>query len=243
MQEQPYVISKKRTVRKVYWGRIIAVSVALCALIIGMTLFLTRTKGSITVDARTYWLVSMGEYNDSNSATARADEVRLAGGAGYIYGDKSFVVAASCYASEDDARTVSSRIDGSGVYAISCPALTVSKPKKGKAKLKEMLALPAKIFDELYDISVKLDTLQIAESAAKYAVLKLSVACATYASQCVEIEGEAGSYLYGLLSFFAEKTENVASGGDAGQGIKYALCEFAVKTCKAGEEFNSSAKK
>ena len=238
MQEQPYIISKKRTVRKVYWGRIIAVSVALCALVIGVTLYVFRTVGKITVDARTYWLVSMGVYNDSESASLRAEEVKLAGGAGYVYRGKSFIVAASCYASESDARTVSSRIDGSEVYSLSCPKLTVSKPKKGKAKLKELLAKPSKIFDDLYDISVKLDTLEIGESAARYAVLKLSSSCASCASECVDFDGEAGKYLYGIFSFIAEKTESLStSGGDVGQEIKYVLCEFAVKICADSGEF------
>ena len=243
MQEQPYIISKKRTVRKIYWGRIIAVSVALSALIIGVTLYVFRTHGSITVDSRTYWLVSMGSYSDAASAKEKAEEVKLSGGAGYVYSADSFVVAASCYASEDDARTVCSRLDGAEVYSLSCPKLIVSKPKSGAAKLKELLKLPAKIFDELYDVSVKLDTSEIGESAAKYAALRLSSSCASYASECVDIGGDAGKYLYNVLSFASEKTESLAvESGDAGQRIKYLLCELAVKMCEGVAEFTLGAK-
>lgn len=244
MQQQPYIISKKRTVRRIYWGRIIAASLAVCAAVIGVTLYLCRTRGKITVDARTYWLVSMGEYNDATAARVRAEEVRLAGGAGYVYGTDSFIVAASCYASEDDARTVCDRIDGAEVYSLSCPKLTLDKPKSGATKLKSLLGRPAKIFDELYDVSVKLDTAQLGESAARYAALKLSAACATYASECVEAEDDAGKYLYGILSYMADKTEKLAfPDGGAEQAFKYALCEFAVKMCADSRELILSTKK
>ncbi len=244
---EPYIITKKRTVRKVYWGRIVAVTVVLSLIAVGVILWFSRTAGKITVDAREFWFVSMGEYSELSEASSRAEAVVNSGGAGYLHGDEKYNVAASCYANKSDAVSVKERLTGEGetasVFSVSCPKIAIDKPKKNATLLKDLLARPAALFDELYSISVKTDTKEISEAAAQYAALKMSVACEEYARECKALDAAASDYLSALFTSVGASLDVLArSDGNIPQAVKYALCETAVKICKETNEFANKLK-
>lgn len=233
-EEEPYIITKKQTVRRIYWGRIIATVTVVCLAAIGLVLWLSRTNGKIVTVAHSYWFVCVGEHNSQSEATAHAEQVKAAGGAGYIYGNAPYKVVAACYADKADAEKVSERLAAGGettsVFSVSCHSFTVEKPKKNADVLKKTLQYPQELFFALYDISEKTDTKEITETAAKYAVMKMRVKCSDYASESAGIGSVADNYLATLFASFALSLDNLAyEAYNVPQAIKYALCEFAVK--------------
>ena len=243
MQEsEPYFISRKRTVRRVYWGRIIVVLVVAALLVMGGVFWFSRTAGKISAPAREYWFVSMGEYADLGQASARAATVAEIGGAGYLYGNAPYAVSAACYKEKSDAQKVSDRMNGEGetssLFSLRCASVSVRKPKENAALAKKMLVRPAELFDELYDISVRTETKELSETAALYAALKMSVACGEYAQDCGELEGVTGEYLVSLFLALSSTLDTLARSTEkVPQAFKYALCESAVKICTVTESF------
>ena len=238
---EPYIITKKHTVRKVYWRRIVAVAVILSLIALGLILWFSRTAGKLTAPAREFWFVSMGEYAELGEASSRAEAVVNSGGAGYLHGDEKYSVAASCYANKAVAISVKERLESKGetasVFLLSCPQIAIDKPKKNAELLKELLARPAALFDELYSISVKADTKEISEAAAQYAALKMSVACEEYARESMALGDDAGKYLNSLFTAMKESLDVLARAEkNISQSVKYALCETAVKICNETSE-------
>lgn len=255
MQEEPYIIEKKRkspkykTVRRIYAGRLIAAIVIICLLVIGGVLWFSYSDGKLFVAAREYRYVSMGKYGDISAASKRADDVIKSGGAGYLYGKSEYKVMAACYADKSDADEVCARLVSAGetaeVFTASRPAISAEKPKSKAiaALLKEMLPKPDELFDELYAVSVKADTKEISEAAALYAVLKMSVTAAGYAEKCSEREEKACVYLSKLLGEISESLDKLArTEKNVAQSVKYTLCEIADIICARSEEFANKSK-
>lgn len=237
----PYIITEKRTVRRIYWGRIIAFIVIISLAVIGGVLWFSRSSGKVETGGREYWFVSMGEFSDLSEASSCADSVIEAGGAGYVFGKSDYKVAAACYANKTDALTVSERLAANGgncsVFSINCSSVKTEKPKDNVSLYKKLLAYPAQIFDELQKISVKVDTKELSESAALYAVLKMSVVCDEYARECEHFD-EAGAYMHELFGSVSVSLDNLARVKEkVPQSIKYTLCEIAVEICDLTNEF------
>ena len=241
-EDEPYIITKRRTVRRVHWGRIVAAVFLLSAVAMGCVFWFSRTPRSLHARARTFYLVTVGKYADLGEASARADSAVRAGGAGYLYGHDTYAVALSCYASKDDAQTVCARLQESGedagITAIDCSAITLDKPKTDADELKKMLTTPARMFDELYAVSVQVDSKEISEAAAKYAALKMRVACVEYAGVCKNFRSDAGEYLAALFLSLADTLDAPANASEnVSPALKYALCETAVKICAHTSDF------
>ncbi|MCI8459519.1 MAG: hypothetical protein HFE46_07650 [Clostridia bacterium] len=249
MQEsEPYIITKSRTVRKILWGRIAAVVFAVCILVIGGVLWLSRTPRAITAKARTYRLVAVGDYKDLGEASMRAQAAVRSGGAGYLYGESSYTVAVACYASAADADAVCERLraeDASArVVSVSCAALTLDRPAENADTVKKMLVRPAALFDELYAVSLQTDTKEISAAAAKYAALKMHVACVEYAEICRRLQTDTGEYLSALFLSLADTLQTPADASEnVAAALKYALCDMAVKICAHTEAFIDKNKK
>lgn len=244
---EPYIIGKRRTVRRVYWKRIAVTAVIICLIVIGGVLWFSRTRGSYETEGRTYWFVSMGEYTDGDKAAAYASVVSESGGAGYVVDKNGYMVAAACYSDRNDAETVSARLTGEGenntVISLKCAALSIPKPKSGGELLKKLLPVPGEMFDELYDISLKTDTKEISEAAALYAAYKMRLECEEYAASSQSIEGKAGEYLHGLFDALARSFGTLAGENDKiPQKIKYTLCDCAVKICSLTGDFSDKIK-
>lgn len=241
-EDEPYIITKRRTVRRIHWGRIAAAVFLLSAVVMGCVFWFSRTPRALHTRARTYRLVTVGEYADLGEASARADDAIRAGGAGYLYGQNSYAVALACYASKEDAETVCARLQESGedasVTAITCNAITLDKPSQNADELKRMLSMPARLFDELYTVSVQTDGKEISEAAAKYAALKMRVACVEYAGVCGNFRSDAGAYLAALFLSLADTLDAPANASEnVAPALKYALCETAVKICAHTSDF------
>lgn len=233
-EDEPYIITKRRTVRRVHWGRVAVAVFALSLLVMGGVFLFSRTPRSLHAKARSYRLVAVGDYADLGEASARAETAIRAGGAGYLYGNGAYAVALSCYAKNEDATAVCERLRQSGedarILTLSCDALTLDKPKSDADTVKKMLTAPAALFDELYDISVRVDTKELSEAAAKYAALKMHVACMEHAGTCRNLQTETGDYLAALFLSLADTFSKPAdASGDVAAALKYALCDVAVQ--------------
>lgn len=243
-QSEPYVITKKRTVRRIYWHRIVIAVFLVCAAVAGGVLWFSCAPGRISVRKREYRLLSVGEYADLAEASVRVEQAVTAGGAGYVYGDGPYTVAIACYANEADAEAVRARIEANGetakILVLASPAITLETPSdKSEAELlRKMLPRPGELFDELYAVSVKADTKEITEAAAQYAVLKMSVACGDYAKSCADAKSDAGAYLAALFLSLGDTFDTAARAEkNVLQAVKYALCESAVRICRQTEAF------
>lgn len=236
MQEEPYIISKKRTVRKVYKGRIVAAVLIACFLVIGGAIWFSRGSGKLKLEARKFGFVTVGSYSSLAEASVRAGAVIKQGGAGYILGEDEYRVMAACYASEEDAEKVCSRLTENGesasVYVAERTRLDIERPEENADLAARALAYPDEAFDTLYEISLKTDTAEISEAAAKYALLKISVTVTSQKAECATIKGAAGEYTAGVLSKIEDALAALSESKESfSQAVKYTLCEIADIIC------------
>lgn len=243
MQEsEPYVMTKKRTVRRIYWGRIVTAVMIASFLVIGSVLWFSRSAGKLTVEETQFYYVAMGEFAEYSDAQAYAQTMVASGGAGYVLDGDVYSVAVACYAEQADAYTVSNRLTADGkaarVVATHCPSVSVKKPKDNADALKDALTRPKTLFDEIYAISLKADTKQISVAAAQFALLKMSVACEGYAQDGAKLGTEAGTYLQKVFTDLSAILDKAAqSGENILQAVKYAQCAAADTICKQTAEF------
>lgn len=70
-------------------------------------------------DVCEYYVVAVGEYSDEREAVVQATVIRAGGGAGYIYEDGGvYFVALATYLSEDEAKAVSDKNEGTFIYEV-----------------------------------------------------------------------------------------------------------------------------
>lgn len=234
---EPYVMTKKRTVRRIYKGRVIAFIVAVCLAVILGAVWFSRSTGKMIAKAREYSFVSVGKYAALGEASAKAAQLVDSGGAGYLYGKNEYKVVASCYAQKSDAQQICDRLTEKGenaeVFTLKSSVLAVDRSDGDNAAIKRMLKLPYDIFDELYGISLKIDKNEISQAAAVYAARKMSASCSECFAECKDLSGEAGKRLAFLFSALADTLDMLADRKDnVPQAVKYALCDTAVKICE-----------
>lgn len=246
--DEPYIITKKRTVRRIYPWRILAVLCFVCLAVMGGVFWFSRTSGTITVKARVYRMVTVGSFSDLGQAGEKASAAAAKGGAGYVYGQKNYAVAMACYASASDADTVCERLRANGedaaVTELAASRLSIARPKKKANALATLLHKPAALFDALYDISIRADSGDLPSAAVLYAVRKMQNDASAYAQDAAALSCAAGDYLTALFlrlgDIFAaveSKSDNVPS------AVKYAQCAMAAEICASTNAFAASAKK
>lgn len=240
---EPYIISKRKSVRKIYFGRIIAVIIVLCLIGIGVVLWFSRVGGKITVAEHEYWAVSVYSSQSAAEAEQNAQSVIQSGGAGYKYGSNPYKVMACCYENKQQAQTVGNRLSEQGESNVEyvkflCPEISVDKPKTNYKLLSQMLTAPYELFGELYDVFVKTDKKEIQEAAALYAALKMSETCNGYLTECVNLDTKVGGYLSELYTeLSAAFTELSATQTGVPQKIKYTLCKIADVISEKSTQF------
>lgn len=135
-----------------------------CSNIIAIKTF-SNTTSSSGQNAYTIFAVTLGNYTNKSSALEQSAIIQKQGGAGFVWqNENKFFVIASAYAEENDAHLVKENLEKENltpeIITINIDAITIS----GNHTTAEQNALVGAVtiyktvFDNLYDISVALDT-------------------------------------------------------------------------------------
>ena len=135
-----------------------------CSNLIAIKTF-SSTSSSSGQSAYAIYGVALGSYANKTSALEQSAVLQKQGGAGFVWESKNkFFVIASAYAEENDARLVKENLEKENfvpeIVKIEIGAITIS----GNYTTAEQNALVGAVtiyktvFDNLYDISVALDT-------------------------------------------------------------------------------------
>lgn len=118
-------------------------------LIVGVSL---PASGSALLKERTYYLLSLGSFDNEENASEFAKEVKVLEGAGYIYYNKTYEVIAFVYGNEQDCLKVKDKVIGeyskAHVIPLQCKKISATISKDYKQSVIECL----NVFDECYSI-------------------------------------------------------------------------------------------
>lgn len=153
-------------------GILILVLLLLTASICALVIFLPRLTGEEKSDAKafagkTFFLLSIGESDDFQTAAAYAKDAAGRGGAGYVYNDGSYHAVAAVYARESDAKALAAANENSYYFKLAFPS--VSCGDNDRAVLE---CLCGEWFTSVYDACASLDRGLTSEAEADFAVRK-----------------------------------------------------------------------
>jgi len=124
-----------------------------------------KVTQSVAAEGKIYWLLQYGIFDSAQNAEVAAADLKLRGGAGYIYkdGERSRVILAA-YGSESDAKQVRDALEkneGISTYAFGVKMeglnFSITAGDSQTQALKDGIALPEYAADTLMAISVKFD--------------------------------------------------------------------------------------
>lgn len=135
--------------------------------------------GSKSAD-EAYYAVAADSYDSEELSAISADELRKLGGGGFVIHDGRYYLIAGVYGDEASAKKVAERMESlkATVYKIE-----ITKPQlkwcktADKSTVEEVLTYAEKIYRRLYEISVDLDSGNIAEAqaASKIGILQRDI--------------------------------------------------------------------
>ena len=235
--ERPHIVGRKHfTVRAVKGMPLIAAAIII-GLIAALTAayFLFFRTGQATSRFDYYYLIT-GEYENSALAAAKADEVKRAGGAGYLYSDGKLKVCLFVYPLKSDAEAVAARLTEQGkscavVKVEAVPVKIKNNSKEVVSAFKKAARYPDELIKKFYDYALKADKSEVAESLILYEAVN---AADTLLSEAGEMEKllkqTAAGEAFELLVKFYREAEQVLRGLKAGASfktdLKYSLCQI-----------------
>lgn len=197
---------KKHPVRKVFALIMIAISCitvffvanAFSNILAFSTVSLYKSK-SATAKSFNVFMININNFESEIDAQKLASEIKLAGGAGYVMYDLGYNVIASAYLSSADAQSVLEKVK------LTYTTVTVKLVEINRCELESIvddeqencvqqaLDIFKTTYQNLYDLSVKLDTSQITSQDVKIALTALlesasdiSAGFRNYASQITD---------------------------------------------------------
>lgn len=166
-RERPYIIDKSRPPRKK--SRMLGVLLLLTtAVAAGIVVYCVLFKSTFTVKGRTFYAVITTVTETEAEAVAASDNVRKAGGSGYIVNDGTYRIVAAVYADSKAAETVAGRMNGASVLTLDVKKMKFKgDDRAANARLAETVYYAyTELFDDLYALSIELDEKRTSESAA-----------------------------------------------------------------------------
>lgn len=164
---------RRRSVRRIYMGRIVALVSVLCLTVcILLLVFAPSRRGTFEIKQHNYFFVTTASTEYSSDATEKALAIKRAGGAGYILNDGTFRVMAAVYSNEGEAATVAKRLSENGVsatvYELATEKLkfTAHEDKQKNAEIAELFAYPKSVAEKLETLSREYDAAETSEALA-----------------------------------------------------------------------------
>lgn len=163
-------------VSSIFLSRALSVGNITTALVYGGT--------DIKINKHSYFLVTLGSYDDYNEAEKVALGSTIQGASGYIwtYNDKYYVVG-NAYKSQDDAESVKKNLSSSKydveILEVTFPKLNMSFDLENKdvQKLREAVDFIDVTYDTLYNYSIKFDKGEINNFAISSGISSLRGDC------------------------------------------------------------------
>lgn len=122
-------------------------------------------SSSSKISSYNIYAISMFQSSILSSAEESANQIKTQGGAGYIYNDSSvYYVLASAYEKQNDAELVKENLISSGytptIITIFIPEITITSNLNANEKtaLSSALNIFKTTYQQLYDLSINLDT-------------------------------------------------------------------------------------
>lgn len=131
-------------------------------------------SSSSKISSYNIYAISMFQSSILSSAEESANQIKTQGGAGYIYNDSSvYYVLASAYEKQNDAELVKENLMSSGytptIITIFIPEITITSNLNANEKtaLNSALNIFKTTYQQLYDLSINLDTFLKDETECK----------------------------------------------------------------------------
>ena len=165
-------------------GVLVFVLILLTAGICLLVVFLPRLSvGGATTDAsfsgKTFYFLTVGEYEAYAEAELAAKDAMLRGSAGYIYNDGKYKIVAAVYERESDAAALASINDNAKYFAVALPSSKLSSGDGSALK-----ALVGDWFSSVYTAATELDRGNASESAAERAVVSACRKLSAFVGAC-----------------------------------------------------------
>ena len=161
-------------------------------------------NNKVAVKGFNIYAVSLNTFEDKESATTLASEVKLEGGAGYVLNDVNYSVLASIYASSSDAQNVLEKVlptyPNAGIEVIKinrCELQALSSDDENE-QVQNALNIFKTAYQSLYDIGISLDTSQITSAQAKVKISDLLNSASAIASAFGDIATATSNAKYKL---------------------------------------------
>ncbi|MDO4564616.1 MAG: hypothetical protein Q4C04_03250 [Clostridia bacterium] len=121
-------------------------------------------SGQVTVPARNFYLLQMGQYSDSETAATQAYTIQTMGAGGYVYYDGMlYRVMAAAYPDENSLSKVQDQVRSAGysnsAYILSTDALTITVEGEEDRveEVSEVIAVAMELPNKLYDCYISYD--------------------------------------------------------------------------------------
>ena len=233
-----YYTTKKRK-NKIKPIIIIAI-IIICALaLLSIYLYSAFSNGSdgILIDARNYYCVQTGKYNDMSAAKKSANELAVKGGAGYIISDGGYRVLAGLYLEDGKCDEVINNLNKNGIasskYIIKVNKFFIADGADAE-NIKSGIDIFHNTVERLYYLFIQTDmgALTITELTKKIKVLSEQVdTCINVLSstdynriKTTNLKSELIVLCAALNNFIAD--DSLSTG--ASSKIKYLLIETAI---------------
>lgn len=185
--------------------------------------------------SETFYVYCVASYHSNSQGLVSAEAVKDTGGAGYLFLDGKYYIAAAIYKTETEAEKVKNATSNLGgtVYCLSVPDPNLEWcAAKHKNKVKKAISAAYLMYDSLYEISVRLDegNIDLIDVIAKINVLSEQIKTLTddYVNS-VSSQKEFGyvkvkTYLLVLDALLSNVRAEILAGKNASGAVRYAYC-------------------
>lgn len=200
----------------------------------------------ITIESKTLYAIQAGVFTDQKNASALAKSVQNQGGAGYIKEEGSYRVLLSAYKTEEEAKSVKSKLleqNGmqTSVHEMICSgaSLEITAPEETIALVKEAISMAFEYVDQLYNISMSSDKKELNIEEAASAVENIKTRAVGYRDSLDQLqnmsENETVKALFALYTELVERMDIITKSNitdtEFSAGIKQSYLNLFDNIC------------
>ena len=122
--------------------------------------------------SKTWHYVTVRFSTEHLESELASENVKEKGGGGFILNDGTFVITATVFENESDAKSVASKIENGKVYSLTVPQISVSEQKDTK-EIRNALSVYQKVYRELTAVVTDYDEGKSTDSVAMLVLGKM----------------------------------------------------------------------
>lgn len=242
-EDVPFIIEKKRARKHSRRGlKVVVIIMLLCGLAaVGIVVYFSFTARTFKVKGRTLYAVRLYTTETESEATERAEAVKAAGGAGYIYNDGVYSVVAAVFGDKADATTVAGNNQGEVIeIAIAAVKLPLYEDVATSQTVSDCMRYPFTVgVDHLERIALSLENKTCSDSAAalQLAAVKNELVSKREQLDAVLSTHPADSVLMKAATAYTDAAAAIETVGEAdgrtmAARVQYAAVAVAVRFCR-----------